>query len=130
MKKTKHTRSQGGRIIMGVAFFLMLLLCAFSQTALAQTLEEQVRNAILSNSEDLSLDFNEDDRLDVADLIYVLKFIPSMATFESSTSEIEEGANGTVGINFVPAFTGTLTYTVSGTAAGGQIMDHWQGGSQ
>jgi hypothetical protein len=119
MKNTQHIRSQGGCIILGVAFCLMLLLCAFSQNAPAQTQtpEEKIRSAILSSSDFVSdLDYNEDGKLDVADLIYVLKFIPTMASFDSSTSEIEEGGNGTVRINFTAAFTGTLTYTVSGTA--------------
>ncbi len=122
MKHTQHTRNQGGCIIVGMAFFLMLL-CAFSQNAPAQTQtpEEKIRSAILSNlgiDNMPDLDYNKDGKLDVADLIYALKLVPSMASFDSSTSEIEEGGTGTVQINFVPAFSGTLTYSVSGSAEG------------
>ena len=101
---------------------LYLALCPCSAGALEVT-EQNVRAAILGTEtftvqEQAQLDVNDDGRVDVGDLAIVAG-VP-VASFEIYALDVTEG-DGTiqVDVTFTSAFTGTLHYTVDGTAVSG-----------
>lgn len=102
------------RVVLGV---LALSLCV-TPVARAQSGTE-IRDALLGKIpiNAATMDVNQDGKVDVADLIAILKRNGrSLAEFADSSSTTTEGGMLTVPVNFFPAFSGQLKYTLAGTA--------------
>ncbi len=117
-------------MILGVSVIFLGLLFFFKDV-LAQSgvaTEQNMVDAILerktfTSDELIEMDMNQDNALDVADVVELLNPAVIVANFDTVSSNTEEG-NGSIGVKvrFVPAFAGTLRYTVSGTAA--EVSDY------
>lgn len=98
--------------------------------------EQNLRDAILEHRqfspEQLQqMDLNGDGQVDVADLVMLLdKLSPGapVANFDLISSEVREGeGTASVRINFSTHFSGTLYYSLSGTATAGSDFDALSG---
>lgn len=101
--------------------WMVLLFCVWGvasiQNTFAQT-EGTIRDAVLGKiPPEATMDVNNDNKVDVADLV---KFLKPLARFEKLDSKINENS-GTVNVrvHFNHPFSGILSYTVSGTAEPG-----------
>lgn len=122
MKSTKKpVRSK--RIITWDLFLTLVLTLLLTSNPLTITpceavTENEIRDAILNRTGvDLNtMDLNEDDKVDVADVVN-FHHLYCIANFTEAESEINETA-GTynVVLNFTQPITGTVKYTVGGTA--------------
>ncbi|MCC6695983.1 MAG: hypothetical protein IT365_10180 [Candidatus Hydrogenedentes bacterium] len=117
------------RRLRGPAFLAVAIgAFGFALPILAQSLrtEENMRDAIqgretFSDQEQDLLDINNDGKIDVADMVTLLKDINTpVALFSAPATVVREG-DGTVNIEITMTkqFTGTLDVAVSGTAASG-----------
>ena len=129
MKSTKRPMDHRPVVAWGLFLSLMLTLILFSNPlAIAQSqgvTEQEIRDAVLDRiEEDLdTMDLNEDGKVDVADLVNFLRSIgptTPVASFDLVSSKVDEG-DGTakVEVNFTSHFSGTLGFSVSGTAEEG-----------
>ena len=87
--------------------------------------EQNIRSAILNPSQFTQdqinqMDLNGDNRIDVADLVKLLKTTTPVTDFAIEASTVTEG-DGTISVRvvFSTSFSGTLRYTVGGTAVPG-----------
>jgi hypothetical protein len=109
------------------AVLLCLLICLFQVVhIMAQedsAIEEDIQNALLGDSTFTSekleeMDINNDGQLDVADLVY-FKNLPEIneVSFSIAESYTDESAGShELLLTLSQPFTGTINYTVSGTA--------------
>jgi len=121
MRPKNKTMIPGVLVIFWVLLFFFNDIMAQSGAVTEQNMVDAILERKTFTSDELiEMDMNQDKALDVGDVIELLNPAVIVANFDATSSSAEEG-NGSVGIKvkFSPAFTGTLRYTVSGTAAEG-----------
>ncbi|MCP4105251.1 MAG: hypothetical protein GY749_06905 [Desulfobacteraceae bacterium] len=111
------------------AFITGIILIFLTPFVLAQTSEQNLREAILKNGGNFTeeqleeMDQNNDGKLDVSDIVNLLKSTSAstpVSNFDSFTSVIEEGnSTANIKVNFSTAFSGALEFTITGTATNG-----------
>ena len=131
LKKMKryHGNSQGLQPV--VFLFVLIISVPFGGIPAAGNdaiNEENIRIAILKNGEGFShdelqeFDLNNDGYVDVADLVYLFlqQEGKNVVNFSGEQLQTDESAGSlSVPINFSKSFSGTIRYTVGGTALAG-----------
>lgn len=126
MKFIKKPISSGQTITwVRVLTLIVVLLLSSDRLTVAQSdsvAEQEIRDAVLNRiEEDLdTMDLNEDGKVDVADLVNLVKSAgptTPVASFDLVSSKVSEGdGTAVIQVNFTTHFFGTLGFMVSGTA--------------
>lgn len=110
-----------------LAGVFLIIATSFVRAQTAVVTEQNLREAILKNGGNFSeeqlkeMDINNDGKLDVSDIVNLTPSLSApVSNFNSFTSVAEEGKGvANVKVNFSTAFSGTLNFTIAGTAVNG-----------
>jgi hypothetical protein len=98
----------------------ILILLLISRTAVAQVTEGEILGGLLENqAPSLEMDVNQDGVVDVADLVRVSRGERIAYFVEAASTEVDRTITRDVEIRFSDPFTGTLVYSVTGSATPG-----------
>lgn len=126
MKSTKkpigHRRIIAWGLFLSIVLTLLLTSNPLTIPPCEAVTESEIRNAILGKTEPdfNTMDLNEDSKVDVADLVNLVKSVgptTPVASFDLVSSKVGEGdGTAVIQVNFTSHFFGTLGFRVSGTA--------------